>query len=119
MKIFKIISVILGVGLLSVGYAESEVTCPSVATIKQNKAVWPNGPWLPLYVSNEELAMPADIDKFRQSIIGFDHAEWNKHFSEAGHCFYQGSDKIILAQDMLKPNKADTLHWQFMDAGLA
>lgn len=93
--------------------AESAVTCPSIATIKEKKSMWPYGsPWYPLYKENGELAFVKDIDNFSQQVTQFEHAEWSYHFSEAAHCFYHGSSNMMLVRDLPVPIRSNS-HWDF------
>lgn len=97
--------------VFSQGKSESLLTCPSVANVQELINVWPHGSWLPLYESNQELASEKDSQHFSQSVVQFVGAEWNPDYPEAGHCFYQGSDTVILANSMLKPDLKQHPNW--------
>lgn len=98
--------ILAGILLISchTAHAETRLTCPSIESVRQLQGVWhSNSLWLPLYVTNDELASVADIKKFSKTTRRFKKAEWSGHFLEMAHCFYEGSDNIMLARDMLKP----------------
>lgn len=113
MSIFNLIMfVILLVGAIPMSFAENLLTCPSIDSVHNLRNIWPNGPWLPLYISNEELASMEDIYEFSKNATELHHAEWYGKYLEAGHCFYSGSNKIILAFDMLEPDAARYPLWR-------
>jgi hypothetical protein len=90
--------------------AETPVSCPSIASVRHLNTIWPYGSWLPLYVKNNELALTTDIEKFSRQA---------HYFMKAGHCFYAGSTKIMLAHDMLQPNPTQFTRWRFTTPTLA
>jgi hypothetical protein len=122
MKVLVQVVVLLS-GLLSAVsvYAESSLTCPSIASVKQyphDHDIWPHGPWLPLYISNGELAADKDVKAFASTAMSLNRAEWSGDFSEAGHCYYGGTAQIaqtiVLARDMLKPDAGQFPQWQYL-----
>ncbi len=96
---------------LSSVMASSNLTCPSVSEIKRGDF----HTWQVLYRSNQEGAMPNDIEKFKHYVDGFAAAEWSNRFLESGHCFYQGTDSImhaiILAHAAWHPVTNHTWQW--------
>lgn len=97
--------------VLSQGHSETVLTCPSAADVQALINIWPHGSWLPLYESNQELVSEKDSLHFSRSVTQFVGAEWNPNYPEAGHCFYRGSDTVILANSMLKPDPEQYTHW--------
>lgn len=93
--------------------AETDLTCPSIHSVHQLTNIWPHGPWLPLYASNDELASLTDITIFSKTATLFIGAEWSGNFLEMAHCHYAGNDKIILARDMLKPDDSKYPQWVY------
>lgn len=100
-------------------YAETPLSCPSITSVRQLKNIWPHGSWMPLYVKNDELAFMKDIEEFSHQAQYFIRAEWSVDFLEAGHCFYEGSAKVMLARDMLQPDSMQFPRWQFLSPKLA
>jgi hypothetical protein len=90
--------------------------CPTISEIKEglHDSYVVNG-WLPLYRSNEELALPKDIENFREHVEESWLAEWSTYNLEAGHCYYKGSDSmvyaIVLAKDEYRPANSYYWHW--------
>lgn len=101
-RLLSVVSLAL-VLFVSCSYAESTLTCPSIASVKTGRNFWPNGPWLPLYTNNHELAMSEDVVRFQKEIHALSMVEWNAHYLETGHCYYAGNNTISLARDMLLP----------------
>jgi len=97
----------------------NELICPSLEEVKNHKNIWPHGSWMPLYTSNEELAREKDIERFHESAYRFKRAEWNEDYLEAGHCFYDGVDDIILARDMLPPDAIQYPVWVYQNKKVA
>lgn len=92
--------------------AETPYTCPSINSVHHLNQIWPNGPWLPLYVDNDELASMDDIENFSKVTTHFVRAEWSGNFLELAHCYYEGNEKIHIARDMLKPDMTLFPHWE-------
>jgi hypothetical protein len=106
---------VIVLGFFTFAHAETLLTCPSVESVRQGTIFsW----WLPLYVSNDELASKADAKKFSEAVTRFARTEWSGDFLEAGHCFYEGDDpimkQIMLARDMLKPESSESSQWEFI-----
>lgn len=83
------------------------VKCPTLNDIHHGQF----GDWLPLYQANEELASDEAVSEFKKQASAFKMAVWDKFYLESGHCYYQGSNKIVLAQDAFRPDENESWQW--------
>ncbi|CAN5385598.1 hypothetical protein BH10PSE19_BH10PSE19_03100 [soil metagenome] len=94
--------------------AETNLTCPSITSIRTLKNIWPHGRWLPLYRDNDELASENDIKKFSEEAQHLLTAQWSGNFLEMAHCVYEGGRRILLARNMLKPDYIAYPRWKLI-----